>query len=112
MNPIDKFKKPTSLFVDGQTKTHKHSTVEEILLERNGKVENQEVYFSHSQMLTLFPNGYSVLLKQKNSRKYVEIKVFLGLGEVTSSFFQAKSNRKVKGPIAMAFLDKIESLEK
>ena len=111
MSTLDKFKEPTALFVDEQKQTHRHQTPEEILFDRNGKIEKHELYFSSKEMLNMYPNGYSVLIKHKNSRKHVNITVYKGIGDVTSSFFTNKTNRKVKALIAMKFLEYIEGLE-
>lgn len=85
-------------------------SVGEVLVERTGKVEETEVYSNSKEILMVFPNDYSVTIKEKNSRKHVEVKVYLGVGEVTNRFFVGRSNRKVRADSIMAFIDRVEKL--
>jgi hypothetical protein len=99
-----------SLFVDEQKKEHIHKSVGEILLERTGRVEKTELYTSSKELLMMYPNDYSLVIKEKNSRKHAEVTVYFGIGEVTGKFFKDKTNRKVRSDMIYSFANYLEKL--
>lgn len=99
-----------TLFVDEQKKEHIHKSIGEILIERTGKVEKTELYTSSKELLIMYPNNYSLVVKEKNSRKHAEVKVYYGIGEVTERFFKGKSNRKVRSDMIFSFSNHLEKL--
>jgi len=105
-----KHNKENNLFVDAQTQEHKHQTIGEIISDRLGKVDEHEVYFSTREILNIFPNGYSVTITQRNSRKHADVRVYKELSDVTRSFFPNRGNRSLRPDIISKFVEKIESL--
>lgn len=96
--------------IDHKNKSAIKKSIGEVLVERTGKVEEVEVYSNSKEILMIFPNDYSVTIKEKNSRKHAEVKVYLGVGDVTNRFFVGRSNRKVRADSIMAFIDRVEKL--
>ena len=82
----------------------------EIITERYDKIEGKpEVYSSKKQFVIIFPNTYSVIVSDNNSRKHAKVEVYHSLENVTSLFFPSKTHRKVHRTIALALLEKIEA---
>ena len=85
-------------------------SVNEILVERVGKIEKVEIYSSSTEFLIMFPNDYSVHLSQKGMNpKWGSVKVYFGVGDVTSKYFPGRSWRRVDRKIISPFLDRIST---
>lgn len=96
--------------IDHQNEKVLKKSIGEILVDRVGKISTPEIYSNSKELLMMYPNDYSIVIKEKNSKKHAEVKVYYGIGEVTSRFFTGKSNRKVRADSIMAFNKMIEEL--
>jgi len=84
-------------------------SIEEVFLARVGKVDRTETYSNSTEFLILFPNDYSVIVKEK-TRKHASVSIYYGIGEVTHKYFKsARSARKVKAKIVQNLIDRLES---
>lgn len=88
-------------------------TIQEILAERVGKVENTEIYSSSTQFIIIFPNDYSLVVTQTKRRSNKgKAQVYRGMGEVTSSFFPGNTWKRVDNKIIEAMIGRLESEER
>jgi len=89
------------------------ATVDEIFMDRVGRVEKLEVYSSSTSFLMMYPNDYSIIARMKDQKaKRVSVEVYYGVGEVTLDFFKTrKAAKKAKKHIVEALVAKLEGLE-
>ena len=100
-----------SEFIDHQTNQVVKKTSGEIILDRVGKIENgAEVYSNRKEILTVCDNDYSILLSEKNSRKYAFIRIYWGVADVTHLFFKGDKNPRIKADVIYEFVNKVGSL--
>ena len=86
-------------------------SIEEVFVSRVGKVEALETYSNSTEFLLLFPNDYSVIVKEQ-TRKHASVNIFYGISEVTNHFFKTKrGNRKVKAKLVQNLINHLEHLE-
>lgn len=97
--------------IDHQKEVAISKSIGEILVERAGKINTPEIYSNSKEVLMMYPNDYSVVIKEKNSKKHAEVRVYYGVGEVTNSFFKGRSNRKVRVDSIIAFNKFIEGIK-
>ena len=97
-------------FIDHQTSLPIQKTSGEILLDRVGKVKEAEIYSNRKEILTICPNDYSILLTEKNSRKYAFIRIYWGVADVTHNFFKEEKNPRIKADLIYDFVNKVGQL--
>ena len=90
-----------------------NKTVDEIFMDRVGKIDSLEVYSSSTAFLMMFPNDYSVIAKMKDQRaKKVSVEVYYGIGEVTLDYFKnRRAAKKAKKNIVEALVIKLEAIK-
>lgn len=91
----------------------KHEVIEEkiydVFLSRVGKVEHVESYSNSTQFLIMFPNDYSIIVKEQ-SRKHASVRIYHGIGEVTRNYFKdERKARKVKRDIVESLISRLEN---
>jgi len=83
-------------------------TIEDVFLARVGKVDRVETYSNSTEFLIMFPNDYSIVVKEK-TRKHASVEVYHGIGSVTHKYFKSLRNaRKVKAKIVQALITRLE----
>ena len=87
-----------------------NKSIGEVLAENVGTVTDVKVFHNSTAFLIMFSNNYSVHVSKRNSRKHSNVEVYHGIGNITSSFFTGRSNRKVRNDSVMPFIDKIGEL--
>lgn len=89
-------------------------TVDEVLVDRVGKIEETEAYSNSTEFLIMYKNDYSVIVRQNSkSNRYVTVEVYWGVGNRTLDFFKnEKMSKKVSRKHVELFLGKIEKLER
>lgn len=97
--------------IDHQREVTISKSIGEILVERTGKIDTPEIYSNSKEVLMMYPNDYSVVIREKNSKKHAEVKVYYGVGEVTNKFFKGRANRKVRVDSIIAFNKFIEEIK-
>jgi len=100
--------------INATTEEPTGKSIEDILVERQGKVATVEIYSNSTEFLMMFSNDYSIKAKMQDIRaKRVSVEVYHGLGEVTLNFFKTRRHaKKAKKAIVESLVSKLENMGK
>ena len=96
---------------------NKHEEVEQrledVFVNRVGKVDTLETYSNSIEFLMMFPNDYSIIARRRSETdKYAKVELYHGIGEVTYKFFKSKrASRKVSRKIVLSLIKKLPEIK-
>lgn len=70
-------------------------SVEEVLIDRIGKVKSPEIYSSKTQFMIIYPNGYSIIVTARGRTKFSDVQIYQGIIESTKNFLPNNLSKKV-----------------
>ncbi|UOF79389.1 hypothetical protein [Caudoviricetes sp.] len=92
-----------------ETKEINNKSIQDMLVDRIGKINETECYTSNRVLLLMFKNGYSITVEFKKSRKFAIVNVYKGIGNITPIYFPNNTNKRVIESIFMSLAESLES---